>query len=66
MTDSNVNTQKPSNLPDLTSEILSTYPELVSEFQELPDIQSLEHCLRAIASLGISALEDRLIEHQEH
>ena len=66
MTIQNTNTTNPSNLPNLTQELLSGHSELINEIIEKhPDIESLEHCLRAIAASGLSYLEDKIVSFDD-
>ena len=62
MTIQNTTTTAPSNLPELSQEILSGYSALISEIiDKHPDINSVTDCLRAIAGAGLSHFEDKMI-----
>lgn len=66
MTIQNTNTTNPSNLPNLTQELLSGHLELINEIiGKHPDIESLEHCLRAITASGLSYLEDKIVSFDD-
>lgn len=62
MTNQNTTTTTPSNLPNITQELLSDYSVLINEIiDKHPDINTVTDCIRAIAGAGLSHFEDKMV-----